>query len=203
MASIKETIHTFTPKGRYEQYRAKHDYLLEQAQDEVRYGLEKKIDHDAKVYARKVVALEVLGTAAVVTGGYFLGREIHRGKLVTDIKAIEKAIHDMPDKINEAKLCAFIALNALLRQSGNQFGEGVGEGLKKSVLENIPVDLMTTLEGDAAKLGGSFGSGVVTGLESGLGAAVDGGKKSVAISSTELQLKVFTWIANALGGKKG
>lgn len=201
MASIKETIHTFTPKGRYEQYRAKYDYLLDQAQGEARYGLEKKIDHDAKAYARNAVALEVLGTAAVVTGGYVLGREMYRGKIKDDIKAIENAIHSIPDKINEAKLRLFIGWNVLMKQSGEQFGEGLGVGVTKSVLDSIPKDTMTILEKDAGILGNSFASGVAMGLEKELNLAADIGKKQAELGTVNAKLKVIDLLTKVIGGK--
>lgn len=140
MANLKEVIHAHTPKGRYEQYRAKHDYLLEQTQGEARYLLEQRLDKDAKKFSTKKVAIEILGTAVLVTGGVIVGKELYNGTLMKDIKKAKDFFPNLTTEINR-RYEAFL----------HRTGQSVADGMMASVIEQAPIALpLVGQAGDAA-----------------------------------------------------
>lgn len=118
MASWKETIHAHTYSGRYEQYRAKHDYLLDQSLGEARYVLEQRLDADAKKHAQRTVAIEILGVAVVATGAVVLGRSLKNGDLIGDVRNLENAIREIPTKVS-------FAYRKFVRTTGELFMGGM------------------------------------------------------------------------------
>lgn len=114
-------IKRHTPKGRYEEYQAKHAHLVSQTQGEARYLFEKKIDMDAKKYARNSVARDILVAALLTTGAVLIGREIKNKTLISTLTGI-------PDKLSELSTRIQIAgiqrTNAALQYVGGQIAEG-------------------------------------------------------------------------------
>ncbi len=157
MANLKEMIYSHTPAGRYQEYRAKNDYLLSQTQGEARYMFEKKLDREAKYYAAKKVATEIIGTALFLTGAFVVGKEIQKGELKKDIRKIEKSIREFPTKIK-------IGYAMFLAQSGQM----AGQGFMSSVEDKVP-SVIARLQPEAEVLGSVVAKSAVQGMQDGLG----------------------------------
>lgn len=109
------------PKGRYEEYQAKHAHLVTQTQGEARYIFEKKLDADAKRYARNTFARDLLVTAVLTTGAVFIGRELKNKTLGAALVSIPLRLREVADAIvNQSKEKA----DTILRHVGAQVAEG-------------------------------------------------------------------------------
>lgn len=96
---LKETIYKHSLAGRYQEYRTKNDYLLDQTSGEARYLFEKRLDKDANAYARKKVATEIISTALVISGLTVLGIELKRGTLRSDAGKIRDFVVSIPSAV--------------------------------------------------------------------------------------------------------
>lgn len=113
-------------RGRYEEYRTNHIRLLDQTQGEARYLFEKTLDNDAKKYARKKVATEIIGTALVACSVGILGYEIKHKRLALDFQTISHVVLHPVDMIKTT-------WNTFLDQSADQLTGRVLARVEKSM----------------------------------------------------------------------
>lgn len=133
MAPLKETLHRHTPRGRYEEYRKRHDETLDQTAGPARYALELEIDRDAKRYARNAVIKDICVTAGIVASAVYgfkrfkdSGFNVHGALQLIQNDAA--AVGAIPGKV-------WKSVNNAASQLGASFGRGVGQELQYSSIE--------------------------------------------------------------------
>lgn len=153
-------LHRHTPKGRYEEYHAKHAHLVAQTQGEARYLFEKKLDMDAKRYVRRAVALDVLALAILSTGVVFLGKELKNGTLGATLESVPRNIIAF---VNRMKSEGIEKSNALLRHVGQE----VAHGATGEIEARLPV-ILGTIRDHAPAIGQAAASGMISEVDKSL-----------------------------------
>lgn len=183
-------IKRHTPKGRYEEYQAKHAHLVAQTQGEARYLFEKKLDLDAKRYARNRVARDILVTAVLAAGAAFVVREIRNETLVVTFTSLPRKIRELSLQIKET---AAARANGLLEHVGSRIAEGavgnleahlptmlgiigneapaIGQAAAKGMLSEVSQSLPTITDALQERLEGAgvvIAANIMATIESGL-----------------------------------
>ena len=146
-------IRRHTLKGRYEEYRAKYAHLIGQTQGEARYLFEKKLDIDARRYARNSVARDVLTAAVLATGAVYIGREIKNKTLGTTLGSIPQKINELSERI---KAAGITKANTALEYAGSHLAEGAAVRIES----HLPV-MMEIVEREAPVIGRAAANGAL------------------------------------------
>jgi hypothetical protein len=146
-------IKRHTPKGRYEEYRAKHAHLIAQTQGEARYLFEKKLDTDARRYARNSVARDVLTAAVLATGAVYIGREIKNQTLGATLRSTPRKINELSESI---KAAGRTKASMALEYAGSHLAEGAAIRIES----HLPV-MMEIIEREAPAIGRAAASGAL------------------------------------------
>lgn len=183
-------IKRHTQKGRYEEYLAKHAHLVAQAQGEARYLFEKKLDIDAKRYARRAVALDMLTLAILTTGTVLIGREIKNGTLGTTLESIPRNLIALAERVKSEGIAK---TNAVLQHVGRE----VAVGAAGEVEAHLPV-MLETIREHAPAIGQAAANGMLAEVGQSLPAMGDALQKQLEGAGVVIAANIMATVESGL-----
>lgn len=136
-------LHGHTYTGRYEEYRAQYEPLLDATEGWERYEFQKALEADARAYARRQIIKDVLGTVVIAGGLAGVIYETKTGSLSRSARRVVTGIEGWPTKFGDwmtttqktiGKNIAQGALDEIQRQ----------EGTLQSLVRGLTVDAVQT-----------------------------------------------------------
>lgn len=141
--SVKEFLHSRTPAGRYAEYRSAHAAEVQGIDEPSAYAAEAKLDKEAKAYATRKVALDILGTAVLATGAVVIGNEIAHKRLTSDIKKVGSFVRDFPQKFTHT-------ISNVPKNVGGQIVSGAVSELNSPDVSNAAADAVAKVTKQAS-----------------------------------------------------